>query len=309
MFKRLLLVASAVFAYGSNLTLKANNNFSHTPNNSFRYNYIDYESPSYRLGDYEITQLEHISAGGGQVRFNRIQAVIPYVVFDTLAEYENVFIAVSLYSYNSAVNLNMRIDFYLNGELKHPVIYDMENIPLSMTMLKSLPYTMVDLANNINVFDRFTWETDYGYEVRLTFVVPYTAHTNLPSQWQDEMRNITLFTKRAVGEPSYYDSGYSDGYGDGYYDGYRDGDGWGYKDGYSDGYGDGKDDGYDIGFADAESIADGSWLGSLVFGTVGGIVGFLFALSDFEVLGVSIMSIITLFVAIGIIKLLIKVIK
>jgi len=50
-------------------------------------------------------------------------------------------------------------------------------------------------------------------------------------------------------------------------------------------------------------------LGSLVFGTIGGIVGFLFALSDFEVLGVSIMSIITLFVAIGIVRLLLKVLR
>lgn len=83
----------------------------------------------------------------------------------------------------------------------------------------------------------------------------------------------------------------------------------GNEDYYDAGYNDGLEDGYDIGFADAETVADGSWLGSLVFGTVGGIVGFLFALSDFEVLGVSIMSIITLFVAIGIIKLLIKVIK
>lgn len=299
MFKRLLLVASAVFAYGSNLTLKANNNFSHTPNNSFRYDYIDYESPAYRLGDYEITELVHISAGGGQVRFNRIQAIIPRVVFDTLAEYENVFIAVPLYSYNSAVDLNMRIDFYVDGELDYAVFYDMENIPLSMTMLKSLPYTMVDLSDNFNVFDPFIWETSpsYGAEVRLTFVVPFTAHTNPPSQWQDEMRNITLFTKRG--------DGYAGGYDDGYFDGFNDGT----EEGYLGGYTDGLQDGYEVGFSDAEIVGDGTWLGNLVFGTIGGIVGFLFALSDFEVLGVSIMSIITLFVAIGIVRLLLKVLK
>lgn len=306
MFKRLLLVASAVFAYGSNLTLKANNNFSHTPNNSFRYDFIDYESPAYRLGDYDITDLQHISAGGGQVRYNRIETIIPRVVFDTLAEYENVFISMPLYDYNSAVDLYMRIDYYDNyGEFDSAVIYGMEIIPLSMTMLKVLPYTIVDLPNNFNVFDTNYWESSYSQEVRLTFVVPFTAYTQPPSDYAEQLKNITLFTKLGVGEPSYYDSGYSDGYDSGYSDGYRDGDEWGYQDGYNDG----KDDGYDIGFADAESVADGSWLGSLVFGTVGGIVGFLFALSDFEVLGVSIMSIITLFVAIGIVRLLLKVLK
>ena len=47
MFSKLLLVLGVAVAYGSNLTL--------TPNNSIRYDYIDYESPAYRLGDYEIT--------------------------------------------------------------------------------------------------------------------------------------------------------------------------------------------------------------------------------------------------------------
>ena len=79
MFSKLLLVLGVAVAYGSNLTL--------TPNNSIRYDFIDYESPTYRLGDYDITKLEHINAGGGKVRYNRIQAIIPRVVFETLAEY------------------------------------------------------------------------------------------------------------------------------------------------------------------------------------------------------------------------------
>ncbi len=112
----------------------ANNNFSYTPNYSYNYSFIDYESPTYRLGDYDITTLEHIDAGGGQVRFNRIQAVIPRVVFDTLGQYQNVYIAIPLYSYNSAVNLDMRIDFYLDGEFLDPVMYDLQYIPLSTTV-------------------------------------------------------------------------------------------------------------------------------------------------------------------------------
>lgn len=306
MFSKLLLVLGVAFACGTGLTLKTTNKVSHTPNYSFRYDFIDYESPAYRLGDYDITTLEHISSGGGQVRYNRIQAVIPFVVFDTLSEFENVFISMPLYDYNSAVDLYMRIDFYVNGELSYPVIYGMETIPLSMTMLKSFPYTMVDLADNFNVFDTFIWETSpYGAEVRLTFVVPYKAYTQPPSDYAEQLRNITLFTARSSGEAGFYDNGYQDGYGDGYYDGYRDGDEWGYTDGLQDGF----EDGYQVGFADAETVGDGTWLGNLVFGTIGGIVGFLFALSDFEVLGVSIMSIITLFVAIGIVKLLLKVLR
>lgn len=289
MFSKLTLVLGVAVAYGSNLTL--------TPNNGVRYDFIDYESPTYRLGDYDITEITHINSGGGQVRYNRIQAIIPRVVFDTLAEYENVFISMPLYDYNSAVNLSMRIDYYVDGQLDYAVLYGMENISLSMTMLKSFPYTMVDLPNNFNVFDSYHWESSYGQEVRLTFVVPYTPYSNPPSDYAEHLKNITLFTKRG--------DGYSGGYDDGYFDGVNDG----YDNGYSDGVNDGYENGYQVGFSDAETVGDGSWLGGLVFGTIGGIVGFLFALSDFEVLGVSIMSIITLFVAIGILKLLIKVIK
>lgn len=305
MFSKLLLLLGVVFGYGSNLTLKANNNFTHTPNNSVRYDFIDYESPNYRLGDYEITYLEHISGGGGQVRYNRIETIIPRVVFNTLGQYENVFITMPLYDYNSAVDLYMRIDFYESGELDYPVIYGMEIIPLSMTMLKSLPYTIVDIPYDFNVFDSNNWEYDYGQEVRLTFVVPYTAHTDPPSDYAQQLRNITLFTARSSGEVGFYDNGYNDGYADGFSGGQE----VGYIDGYDGGYLDGYENGYQVGFSDAETVGDGTWLGNLVFGTIGGIVGFLFALSDFEVLGVSIMSIITLFVAIGIVKLLLKVLK
>ena len=288
MFSKLLLMLGVASAYGSNLTL--------TPNNSIRYDYIDYDYPAYRLGDYEITDLQHISAGGGQVRFNRIQAIIPLVVFETLGEYENVFIAVPLYDYNSAVSLTMNIQYYVDGTFDSSVFVDISSLKLSETMLRAFSYTLQEFR--FNPFDPNNWSNQYNNEqIRLTFTVPYTPYTNPPSEWENEMKNITLFTKRS----NNYDGGYDDGYFDGVNDGYDNG----YLDGVNDGY----ENGYEVGFSDAESVADGSWLGSLVFGTIGGIVGFLFALSDFEVLGVSIMSIITLFVAIGILKLLIKVIK
>lgn len=70
-----------------------------------------------------------------------------------------------------------------------------------------------------------------------------------------------------------------------------------------------KDIAYNDGVVFGSEVASGTWLGQLVFGTIGGMVGFLFSISDFEVLGVSIMSIITLFVAISILILLMKVLK
>ena len=216
------------------------NNFTHTPNNSVRYDFIDYDSPNYRLGDYDITELTHISAGGGQVRYNRIETIIPRVVFDTLGEYQNVFIAIPLYHYNSAVDLYMRIDHFIDGELDYPVIYDIENIPLSMTMLKVFPYTMVELlnvydANNFNVFNPNNWDSNYQTELRITFVVPYTAHTNPPSDYAEQLKNITLFTRLGENADYFdgYESGYVDGKTDGYNDGYRDGKEVGYNDGYT----------------------------------------------------------------------------
>ena len=246
MFSKLLLVLGVAFAYGTSLTFNSNNKVSYTPNYSYRYDFIDYESPAYRLGDYDITQLDHISAGGGQVRYNRIQAIIPRVVFDTLAEFENVFISMPLYDYNSAVDLYMRIDLYLGGVLEEAVISDLENIPLSMTMLKSLPYTMVDLPNNFNIFDSSNWEFNFQAELRLTFVVPFTAYIQPPSDYAEQLRNITLFTQLYMGELDYND-GYVAGYNDGLTDGFNDGYSNGKEIGYNDGYADGDLDGYNRG--------------------------------------------------------------
>ena len=217
MFGKLLLVLGISFGFGFNLTLKTNNNFSHTPNNSYRFSFIDYGSPAFRLGDYHTFDIQNVTAGGGQVRFARIKASLPFSVFDVLAEYQNVFITIPNYGYNPSVDLVMTItgsyapyspvfsEFYL-GE-----------IPLSATMLKTFPYTMVDLPYEINVFDRDLWDDAVsGTHFYIGFTIPYTEHTNHPSDWQDALRNITLFTKRSVGETSYYDSGYSDGYSDGY---------------------------------------------------------------------------------------------
>lgn len=278
MFNKLLLIGSALLANGSVLTLE-------TPQKAFNTvtpnRFIDNSYPSYRIGNYQITDIEHVSAAGGQVRFNRIQVIVPHVDINTLGQYDNVYISIPYYDYNQSVNLYMRIDFYNNNVLNTPVYYDMAEIPLSETMLKVLPYTIVDLPIQYNIFDVTKWDQYDPNELRLTFLVPALEYSDPPVNWQEHLKDITLFTRLEDGDGGSYIYGYEDGYNDGYRDG----------------------------LTGAEIAAEGNWLGSLVFGTIGGIVGFLFAISDFEVLGVSIMSIITLFVAIGIITLLLKVLK
>lgn len=285
MFKNLLLVALTSMSYASALTIESSDN---TINSSYSQNdFIASDSLTYRLGDYQITELEHKSLGGGEVKFSRIEAIIPYSVFDELSNYDIVYISIPnhIYSYNSTVSLNMRIDLY-DAQGYFDTAFSVGAIPLNETMLANLGFTVADdppytyPPNLINVFDPDFW--DYGSssyeEIRLIFTVPYTAYaTNPPTDWQQALRDITLFTELNV----YYSDGYSDGFSDGYSDGIQEG----------------------------LTTAEGTWLGNLIFGTVGSVVGFIFAISDFEVLGVSIISIITLFVAIGIIMLFIKLIK
>jgi hypothetical protein len=215
----------------------SSNNFTHSPNNSVRYDFIDYDSPNYRLGDYHTFDIASVSAGGGQVRFTRIKAVIPSSVFDTLAEYENVFITIPNYRYNSAVDLVMRIEVAYSYVPVLPADYPYDELPLSESMLKVLPYTMLDIPYEHNVFDRDTWTNNSGFNFNIVFTIPYTKHTNPPSDYAEQLKNITLFTKRSDGYDGGYDNGYFDGFNDGYdngYDGgYEDGYYWGDLDGYN----------------------------------------------------------------------------
>ena len=285
MFKNLLLVALTSISYASALTMESSDNTANSMYNPS--DFIAADSLTYRLGDYDITELDYKSLGGGEVRFSRIEVIIPYSVFEDLSNYEIVYISIPnhIYNYNSTVNLSMRIDLY-DAQGYFDTAFGSGAIMLSETMLANLGFTVADNPpytyppNAMNYFDPALWDYNYlNYEIRLTFTVPYTAYaTNPPTDWQQALHDITLFTKLSnVGYPD----GYSDGYSDGYIDGVQEG----------------------------ITQADGTWLGNLIFGTVGSVVGFIFAISDFEVLGVSIMSIITLFVAIGIIMLFIKLIK
>lgn len=286
MFKNLLLVALTSMSYVSVLTLQSSDNVNTTNVNTTSYSQNDFiapDSPTFRLGDYDVKQVEHISAGGGEVRFNRIDVSVPYSVFENLAQYWQVYISIPNYYYNSTVALKMDICLYTDqGFLDYAID---PPILLSETMLAHLGFTVVDNPpytyppNQVNYFDPACWDYDTSSynEIRLTFTVPYVAYSDPPTDWQQALLDITLFTELSV----YSSDGYADGYSDGYADGVQEG----------------------------LSSSDGTWLGHLVFGTVGGVVGFIFALADFEVLGVSIMSIIALFVAIGIIMLFIKLIK
>ena len=228
-------------------------------------------------------------------------------MFFDLSYYETVYISIPNYHYNSNVSLFMRIDLYSSTGYVDSA-FSFGAIPLSETMLANLGYTVADIPV-YNPFDPSLWDYNYlNYEIRLIFNVP----TDFVNGTPDFLRDITLFTKLGSYWDGYddgADNGYDDGYIDGYYDGYDDGVDNGYDDGFVDGIADGYSDGYIDGVQEGITQAEGTWLGNLIFGTVGSVVGFIFAISDFEVLGVSIMSIITLFVAIGVIMLFIKLIK
>ena len=284
MLRELLLVALTSITYASILTLTSSDN---TVNSMYNpSDFIASDSLTYRLGDYEVTRLDYYSLANNTINYSVIEVIIPYTVFDELSNYDIVYISIPNYHYNSNISLFMRIDLYDDQDFFDYAFSNLSTLSLSETMLAHLGYTVVDTPpytyppNAYNYFDPALWDYYYlDYEIRLTFTVPYTAYaTNPPTDWQQALRDITLFTKLSnVGYPD----GYSDGYSDGYIDGIQEG----------------------------ITQAEGTWLGNLIFGTVGSVVGFIFAISDFEVLGDSIMLIITLFVAIGVIMLFIKLIK
>jgi hypothetical protein len=304
MLRELLLVALTTMSYASTLTIESSDN---TANISYSQNdFIDPSSPNFRLGDYEVKSLVYDSVMGR----SRIEVIIPYTVFDDLSEFETVFISIPGYSSNPSLFLYMNISFYDQQGFFDYVISELSTIPLNEFMLAKTGFTVTDNPPYYeNLFDPQLWDYNYlNYEIRLNFYVP----TDFVNGTPNFLRDITLFTKLGSYWDGYSDgadNGYDDGYIDGYDDGYDDGVDNGYDDGFIDGIADGYSDGYIDGVQDGITQAEGTWLGNLIFGTVGSVVGFIFAISDFEVLGVSIMSIITLFVAIGVIMLFIKLIK
>ena len=264
MVRKLLLVALTTMSYASALTLTSSDNVNTT---SYSQNdFIDPSSPNFRLGDYEVTNLQYYE----MTNCSSIEVIIPHSVFTELSAFDTVFISIPGYSSNSTAVLSMKIELYDSQGHFDDAIAGYSNIPLNEFMLAKTGFTVIDNPPHYyNLFDPNLWDYNHlNYEIRLSFYVPTDFIDGTPNFLKD----ITLFTKLGS---------YSDGYNDGYIDG----------------------------IAEGITTAEGTWLGNLIFATVGSVVGFIFAISDFEVLGVSIMSIITLFVAIGVIMLFIKLIK
>lgn len=228
--------------------------------------FIAPDSPTFRLGDYVVRQIEHISALDGEVRFNRIEVSVFDYVFENLAQYSQVYISIPNYYYNSKVNLTMGIKLYKNqsfvGHATDPV-----ELLLSETMLAHLGFTVVDNPpytyppNQVNYFNPACWNYDRSSydDIRLIFKVPYIAYSEPPTNYGNALRDITLFTELNV----YYSDGYNDGFADGYDDGYIDGDFDGYNNGYNNGYNDGYNEGME--YAVNENISY-SWLTGLFAG-------------------------------------------
>lgn len=201
--------------------------------------------------------------------YGYIEVIIPHSVINELSAFNTVYISIPNFSYNSNSRLRMRILLYNEQSYFDYAISGFPYIQLNEIMLDKLGFTVIE--NPPQYYNLFDPQFwDYNY-LNYEIRLCFLVPSDIVGvpYW---MEDITLFTKLAS---------YSDVYSDGYIDGIQEG----------------------------ITQAEGTWLGNLIFGTVGSVVGFIFAISDFEVLGVSIMSIITLFVAIGVIMLFIKLIK
>lgn len=301
MFSKLLLVLGIAFGYGTSLTLRTTNNFNSVKAQGF-------ETEQFGYGQYFVSN-GSVALGGSGNYARYWYFIIPMSTMNTLNDTDNVILtddipnALRYHFFGGFIgsSTDTRLLSLTNND--DTAIFGRSiNMANSMyygnrTLFTQLDYVPVDLINR----EYHLYQFPHNDNVLHNY---YHLLVELPGSWYPaDIDETYLSTEEAIikgvfgggiNEPSLYKGSLS------FY--------W-YDYGYTDGYNDGLQDGYESGFADAESVADGSWLGSLVFGTIGGIVGFLFALSDFEVLGVSIMSIITLFVAIGIVRLLLKVLR
>ena len=292
MFSKLLLVLGVAFSYGSNLMLKTSQKVY---NRSYSYDSTNNENFYYYNSLFSDWSIQWLGNGNSMVITAVIQTSylleMPDKVFDYFYlgnfgdEYDFYNVVIFYPSYSFLINspLNNSFPFVKSNDY---VFYDKSLFPETSFVYEITVNFGYNIESNARVY------AEYGF----IYEVAFTNELGIANYYTD-LQNIAYNDGYTDGYNEGANDFYEVGYDDGYYDGYQDGDYWGYQDGYFDG------------FADAEYVGDGTWLGNLVFGTIGGIVGFLFALSDFEVLGVSIMSIITLFVAIGIVRLLLKVLR
>lgn len=282
MFSKLLLVLGIVFGYGSNLTLE-------TPQKSYDILY-SYDSANNEEFYYFNSLFPDWSVSW--INNNSNMSIIAIIEpSDYLSLPNKVFDYFYLGAFGADYNsLSFRVYF--------PGVQAFDLVPSLFSpfpFFKSENNVLYDKTKFPEVVFTYTVVVDFGYSINDAFERQLAEFGFIYE---------VAFTNE-LGIANYYADLQDVAYNDGYTDGYSDGELYGFTDGYYEGL----EDGYQIGFSDAEYVGDGTWLGNLVFGTIGGIVGFLFALSDFEVLGVSIMSIITLFVAIGIVRLLFKVLR
>ena len=298
MFSKLLLVLGIAFANGSNLMLKTsqmvyNQAYAYDSTNNDNFYYYGSLFPDWSVNwvsNYNAMQL--IATIETSYYAEMPDKVFDYLYFgDFGVEYDFTNIVI-FYPGESILIHSPLNDSFPFVKSSSNVLYDKTLFPeysFNYSITVNFGYAIQD-AN-----DRVCAEYDFIYEVAFTNELGIANYYYDAGYWD--------------GYDDGADNGYDDGYIDGYWDGYDDGSDNGYDDGFVDGIADGYSDGYIDGIAEGITQADGTWLGNLIFGTVGSVVGFIFAISDFEVLGVSIMSIITLFVAIGVIMLFIKLIK
>lgn len=298
MFSKLLLVLGIAFGYGSNLTLKTPQNiydlsysYDSTNNENFYYYNSLFSDWSVSWSDSN-TKMKIIATVQTYHFVEMPDKVFDYFYFgDFCLEYDFTNVVIFFPGESLLINspLNDSFPFVKSSS---GVFYDKSLFPeYSFNYSITVNFSFAINDANDRVFAEYVFINEVAFTNELGIVNYYYD----AGYWD--------------GYDDGADNGYDDGYIDGYWDGYDDGSDNGYDDGFVDGIADGYSDGYIDGIQEGITQAEGTWLGNLIFGTVGSVVGFIFAISDFEVLGVSIMSIITLFVAIGVIMLFIKLIK
>lgn len=101
------------------------------------------------------------------------------------------------------------------------------------------------------------------------------------------------------------DNGFS--YSDAYSKGFEDGENFGYLDGYEVGLQEGELIG--IGKGWENSITASTFIGDIIFSTVGAVASFILTLGTFEFMGISLLTLISFVILFGVVLIVIKVIK
>lgn len=224
---------------------------------------------------------------------NQVSNSFRFTDISYLEEALNVVFFFDIPTYTSQFQQDKMNYFYENLKDITVILYDYEN---SSTIF-SLTYSSYQLWRYYYTLPQITRQSsDWRLNIRLNFYFESVATEYMSAKndfgvyFNPTMLYETLDFIYLSGDGGDYQSGYD----------------FGYDIGYDNGVKDGFDNGYDKGVKDTE-ISNNA-LGSIVYSVIGSVSGFILTLSQFEVFGVSIGSILAFVVGISLVLILIKVI-